>query len=322
MAVNVVNYRLKITIRKEIFMRISRHILALLLVFSVCIGMCSCMTVDVRPADSSSGGNGIIDDPFGMGDPFSAGGSSSGQSQGSPVTPTPGATSPTDSEVPTENGSADPSADPLSMTKQELIDYFNENLNKIKSDFPAFNRAKQTLVKDIVLSNGLANSLVSVVKDALLSEEVETKTATKGQSNMELMSPDGERFVSQLTLSDVKDISVTSQGGNYIVTVLLPDAVNPDKESGAYAKIFNFITVDDVVNTYAPKVGAKVERSNIKVNYSGCYAKAMFSPDGRVLAYETYVTCVMSLNEASITVIKTDVDITLASTTRFTDFSY
>lgn len=214
---------------------------------------------------------------------------------------------------------------PTEMTKEQLLDYFNTNMNNVKEDMPAFERAKLTTVSDIVLSNQVANTLVDFVKGALLSEETEIKNANKGQSCVELMSPDGERYVSQLRMEDIKDITLTAEGTNYVVTVTLPDAKNPTKDSGAYAKVFNFITVDDVVNTYAPKVSATVERKNIEVKYSGCYAKAVFSPDGKVVSYDTYVTCVMSLIDATVkkvVTINTDVDITLVSTTNYSKFSY
>lgn len=214
---------------------------------------------------------------------------------------------------------------PTEMTKEQLLDYFNTNMNNVKEGMPAFERAKLTIVSDIVLSNQVANTLVDFVKGALLSEETEIKNANKGQSCVELMSPDGERYVSQLRMEDIKDITLTAEGTNYVVTVTLPDAKNPTKDSGAYAKVFNFITVDDVVNTYAPKVSATVERKNIEVKYSGCYAKAVFSPDGKVVSYDTYVTCVMSLIDATVkkvVTINTDVDITLVSTTNYSKFSY
>lgn len=214
---------------------------------------------------------------------------------------------------------------PTEMSKAELLGYFNENMNLVKESMPAFERAKLTTVSDIKLSNQAANTLVGFVKGALLSEETETASASKGQSCVEIMTPAGERYVSQLTMNDIKDITLKTEGTNYAVTVTLPDAKNPTKDEGAYAKIFNFITVDDVVKTYAPKVGATVEKKNIEVNYSGCYAKAVFSPDGKVVSYDTYVTCVISLKDASIkkvVTINTDVDITLVSETNFTKFSY
>ena len=214
---------------------------------------------------------------------------------------------------------------PLEMTDAQLLDWFNNNVNNVKETMPAFNRSKQTTVADIRLSNQLANALVSVVKGALLSEEVETASTSKGQSCIEFMTPTGERYVSQLLLSDIKDINVMSQGTGYAVTVTMPDAVNPTRDESAYAKIFNFITVDDVLNTYAPKVGATVARNDVKVTYTNCTAKAVISPDGKVESYSTYVTCVVSLKNATVkkgVTITTDVDFTLVSVTDFTDFSY
>ena len=227
--------------------------------------------------------------------------------------------------VPESTTAAPVQKTPLTMSKAELLDWFNLSLNNVKEGMPGFTRAKQTTVADISLSNQLANTLVSFVKGMLLSEEVETKTAVKGQSCVELMSPDGERYVSQLSMADVKDISVMAQGTGYAVTVTLPDAVNPTKDEGAYAKIFNFITVDDVINTYAPKVGATVARNNIKVSYAGCTAKAVISPDGKIESYNTYVTCVVALKDATVkkgVTINTDVEFTLVSTTDYTNFAY
>ncbi len=227
--------------------------------------------------------------------------------------------------VPENTTAAPVSKTPLTMSKAELLDWFNLSLNNVKEGMPGFKRAKQTTVADIALSNQLANTLVSFVKGMLLSEEVETKTATKGQSCVEIMSPDGERYVSQLSMADVKDISVMAQGTGYAVTVTLPDAVNPTRDESAYAKIFNFITVDDVLNTYAPKVGADVARNNVKVTYSGCTAKAVISPDGKIESYNTYVTCVVSLKDATVkkgVTINTDVEFTLVSVTDYTNFAY
>ena len=214
---------------------------------------------------------------------------------------------------------------PLDMSKAELLDWFNLSLNNVKEGMPAFDRSKQTTVADIKLSNQVANTLVGFVKGMLLSEEVETASTAKGQSCVEFMSPSGERYVSQLNMADIKDISVMTQGTGYVVTVTMPDAVNPTKDESAYAKIFNFITVDDVVNTYAPKVGATVARNDIKVTYTGCTAKAVITPDGKVESYSTYVTCVVSLKNATIkkgVTITTDVDFTLVSTADYTNFSY
>ena len=296
------------------------------LVLTLVLCLASCMDVNIK-ANNSTQNNGAAGNNYG-----NSGTQNNNSNNNTPTENYPVETRPSENvsenssgngntETPTENSNKVPTQ----MTKQELLEFFNSVLNDVKISFPGFKRAKLTTVSDIVLSNKAANTLVSFVKGALLSEEVEEKTAQKGSSNMELMSPDGERFVSQLLYGDIKDITLSNDGSNYVITVYLPDATNPTKDVGAYAKVFNFITVNDVVNVYAPKVGATVARSNIQVKYSGCYAKAVITPDGKLVSYETYVTCVMSLKDASVkkvVTINTDVDITLESTTKYTDFVY
>ncbi len=295
-----------------------KKIISLVLAFVLVLSFASCMKVNITLPEKNIG----VD---------------TGAVENTTAKPQEAVTLPEITTAPAENTTAAPQPvpesttaapvqkTPLTMSKAELLDWFNLSLNNVKEGMPGFTRAKQTTVADISLSNQLANTLVSFVKGMLLSEEVETKTAAKGQSCVELMSPDGERYVSQLSMADVKDISVMAQGTGYAVTVTLPDAVNPTKDEGAYAKIFNFITVDDVINTYAPKVGATVARNNIKVTYSGCTAKAVISPDGKIESYNTYVTCVVSLKDATVkkgVTINTDVEFTLVSTTDYTNFAY
>lgn len=295
-----------------------KKIISLVLAFVLVLSFASCMKVNITLPEKNIG----VD---------------TGAVENTTAKPQEAVTLPEITTAPAENTTAAPQPvpesttaapvqkTPLTMSKAELLDWFNLSLNNVKEGMPGFTRAKQTTVADISLSNQLANTLVSFVKGMLLSEEVETKTAAKGQSCVELMSPDGERYVSQLSMADVKDISVMAQGTGYAVTVTLPDAVNPTKDEGAYAKIFNFITVDDVINTYAPKVGATVARNNIKVTYSGCTAKAVISPDGKIESYNTYVTCVVSLKDATVkkgVTINTDVEFTLVSATDYTNFAY
>lgn len=291
-----------------------KKLISLVLSLVIVLSLSSCMKVNITLPEKELG----VD---------------SGASENTTAKPQETVTLPEITTSPAENTTAAPEnttaapvvKTPLTMSKAELLEWFNLSLNNVKEGMPGFKRAKQTTVADISLSNQLANTLVSFVKGMLLSEEVEEKTATKGQSCVEIMSPDGERYVSQLSMADVKDISVMAQGTGYAVTVTLPDAENPTKDEGAYAKIFNFITVDDVMNTYAPKVGATVARNNVKVTYSGCTAKAVISPEGKIESYNTYVTCVVSLKDATVkkgVTINTDVDFTLISTTDYTNFAY
>ena len=228
--------------------------------------------------------------------------------------------------LPGENAAAQsggsPAGDLTAMSAAEQLSYFNIALNRIKAEKAGFKKSKLTATEDISLSNSLANSLVSLVKGALLSETATETVVNKGESSDAVMSPDNAAFVSQLTEEDVEKIDVVPAGGGYTVTVYVKDETNPEAAGSRFSRIFEFMTVDDVINTYAPKVGAEVARENIEVAFNGCYARATIDAEGNVTEYETFVKATMTLKNARVRVITTDVTAVLSSTTRYTDFSY
>ena len=221
-----------------------------------------------------------------------------------------------------ESFSADGSGTSAPSTDGEWLGFFNDSLNKIKTQGPSFEKSKQTAVLDIELSNSLAQAYVSVAKDKFLSDETVKTNIAKGDtaSAAGAVSPDGASFVSNLSLNDIKSITHSQDGnGNYVIRVDMNDATNPDSGS-SYAKIFQFITVDDVMNTYAPNMNATVDRNNVTVEFTGCYAEAVISPDGAVLSYATNVSANMILKDAKVSVVTTDLNVTLKSNTVYQNF--
>lgn len=209
-------------------------------------------------------------------------------------------------------------------TDSEWLSFFNNSVNKLKTDGPSMTKAKRTQTADIQLSNSLAQAYVSTAKDKYLSDETVKTQVAKGDvsSAKTVISPDGASFVSNLAMSDIKAIShSTDSNGNYVVKIDMPDAVNPDT-NGVYGKIFTFMTVDDVMNTYAPNMGATVDRANVQLKFSGCYAQAVISPDGKIVSYYTKVNANMILKDAKISVVKTDLNVTLYSDTEYTDIKW
>lgn len=210
------------------------------------------------------------------------------------------------------------------MSQDEVIAYFNKTLNTVKSQSVGFKKSKLTSILDLKLSNSMANSLVSFVKGALLSDTAEETVVNKGESSVDVMSPSGAAYASDIASADVSSVKVTKSGENYVITVNMKDMTNPDKAS-SYGKLFDFITVDDVVNTYAPKVGATVAKENIEVVFSGCYAELTVDANDGIVKYTTFVKGIMNMKDASIkkvVTINTDLAVTLGSTTDYTNFVY
>lgn len=210
------------------------------------------------------------------------------------------------------------------MSSAELLQFFNASLNRVKSENVGFTKFKKTSILDLQLSNSLANTLVGLVKNALLTENGETDTVAKGQSGVNVFSPTGKNYVSTLTMNDITSIACTREGNNYVIRLGVKGETNPG-EGSAMSRGFDYITVDDVVNIYAPKVGATVAREDISVVFSDCTAALTVSADGAISAYTTYVKGVMNMKNASVKkgiTINTDLAITLASTTEYSNFGY
>lgn len=222
----------------------------------------------------------------------------------------------------TDGGAAPSAGDLTALSMKEQLSYFNIALNRIKAEKAGFKKSKLTATEDIILSNTLANTLVSLVKGALLSETATETVVAKGESSDDVMSPDGASYVSHLTEEDVERIDVVPAGGGFTVTVYVKDETSPAASGSRFSRIFEFMTVDDVENVYAPKVNAEVAREDIEVVYEDCFAKATIDANGNVTEYETYVRGTMILKNAKVRVITTDVNAVLASTTRYTDFTY
>ena len=214
---------------------------------------------------------------------------------------------------------------PDEMSASDLLSYFNNSLNKIKTQNVGFTKTKKTEVLDLQLSNSAANTIVGMVKSALLSSDSETQTVPRGSSGVNVFSPSGKPYVSALTTDDITSITCTKTGDGYVIRLGVKGETNPAAEGSIMSRGFDFITVNDVLATYAPKVGATVAQQDIRVVFSDCTAELTVNANGEVLRYVTYVKGVMNLLNATIKkviTINTDVAVTLASTTEYTGFTY
>ena len=223
-----------------------------------------------------------------------------------------------------ETADNDESQIQMPVTDAEWLDFFNTSVNKLKTEVPEMIKTKQTRTVDISLSNPLGAAYVSIVKDQYLSDDIVERHIAKGDkdSAQANISPDGAEFVSALTMEDVLSISHTTDiSGNYVIKIAMNDAVNPELD-GPYGKVFEFMTIDDVMNKYVPDMGATVDRSNVELQFKNCSASATITPDGKVVCYETTVNANMILKEAKIKVITTDVNATLCSVTKYFNINW
>lgn len=311
-----------------------KHILALVLIAALLFSLCACFKVRVELPVATTGAYIYTN---------TATDSYATQSTAAPLTdatlPTAGTdvssvtastAAPSTTAVQPSSSSVAPSTTvaaktPDQMTSSELLAYFNETLNKVKTDKVGFKKSKLTSILDLQLSNSAANTLVGFVKGALLSDTADETTVNKGEDGTNVFSPSGKPYVSTLTDADITSITCTKSANNYVITVAVKSETNPAANGSAMSRGFDFMTVDDVVNIYAPKVGATVAEKDIEVVFSDCTATLTVTPDGKIDNYKTYVKGVMNMYNATVkkvVTINTDLAITLASTTDYTNFVY
>ncbi|MCH5197550.1 MAG: hypothetical protein J1E34_01475 [Oscillospiraceae bacterium] len=304
----------------------------IILVLSVIISLSSCFTVTVTPGASNAPSSSVSDfvapsenlpsetQPQESSESAPA---SDPEHLSEQTSSQPESVSLEESSV-SEEASAGVPKTPDNMSSEELLSLFNSVLNSVKDDKVGFKKSKLTSVADLQLSNSAANTLVGFVKNALLSDTADEAVVNNGESGLDVMSPSGKTYVSSLAMSDIALISCVPSGEGYVIRVAVKGETNP-ADGGSLSRVFDYITVDDVVNIYAPKVGATVAKDDIEVVFSNCTATLNLNSDGTVKSYSTYVECVMNMYNASIkkvVTINTDLAITLSSTTNYTDFTY
>ena len=241
---------------------------------------------------------------------------------------------PTESVLPTEydplaeepqtaySPTPDLAADPIQMTPEEQLAFFNDAVNSVKTSRVGFTKTERTEVGDVRLSNTLANSLISVVKSALLPESAQVQTVEPGDPSDHLMSPTNMPYVSGLDMNDIDSVSVVPLGTDRVITVRVKSERDPDPKGSSSAKIFDFATADDIRNVYAPKAGAVVSAENVSTLLSDCTAKATVDAYGRVISYETVVRETVELKNAMIRVMTTDLTAVIVRTVTYSDMRY
>lgn len=286
----------------------------LLILLCMCLMLCGCISINSQiPAIATDPHGNVVTRPDNSG--YQVNYYNINSTPGADIAPS-AQPQPAQTTQPVADTTAQQNAD------EANLNLFNTAVNRVKAESAGFTKSKQTIGTDMQLSNPLVNAVANALKDSLLPNDTTVTTVFKGQSSIDIMYPPGQTFVSALTLADIQSITAEKSGEDQIITVYLADATNPDAVNSAYAKIFEFITVDDIMNIYAPNMNATVNREDVFFDFKGCYAKATIGADGNLKSYETFVSGTMRLTNGKIRGFTTDLSILLSSTTTFTDFQW
>ena len=167
-------------------------------------------------------------------------------------------------------------------TTAEVIDYFNKNANRVKTEATVVvkNYEKRNINK--IEAPSVLQSMVDPMKDKFMQDDTDPITYTGREEIVENFQVPNQSYVSCLTENDVKEATMEDKGDYYEVKIVAKDTTNPTAGKGVGAAF-------DVIETN--EVEGKEESSMVQkfsTQYSGCTVVAKFDKATNRMTSATY----------------------------------
>ena len=139
-------------------------------------------------------------------------------------------------------------------TKEEILNYFNTAINKVKPNAKSITYTKDESYQAGSIDLAALGAFESIVDKLIGSfmgpneEKIGLTLKTTDEKNA-LYPVEGEKWASKLTMADIKDASCTEKNGIYTITIKLLDdelSENPANGSGHHPKAFSVVKAGDI----------------------------------------------------------------------------
>jgi hypothetical protein len=191
-------------------------------------------------------------------------------------------------------------------TKEELVSYFNKNLNRIKEEKFGFTKTsdvelktfefKEATIGPVVTEN--TDKIISGIFSAVNSEKEEDLYVVQGTASTNKINVEGQNYVSALLPSDVYGATAkydaNRQNGVITISIALPDAEKSEVLDSAYGKVFNSDNLLGATETTLTSILSGVSDGSEVVHYKNAVLVAEFEagtgyPVSYSTSYETNV---------------------------------
>lgn len=187
----------------------------------------------------------------------------------------------------TEKPSADKSKNDLKK-KEKIVSYFNESSNRVKAEAVKVvkNFEKRTHNEDkLVLPSAIKGVGKSLLESKITDITEPVEYTERGHIAARYPAP-GQKWSSKLTADDVKEAICTENAGEYEITLVLKDCVDPEPGKGT-SKAMDCLNVPEVRDTAPPFITA------FSAEYYDCVIRCRIDKaTGRVL-WSSYTTPVV-----------------------------
>lgn len=182
------------------------------------------------------------------------------------------------------------SVTPVKKSSEEVLQYFNQILNSVKTEKPGIN---YTIEKNVpndsirVTKKGeedkeeTDSSLTAIndsakgVKDLILEKiKKSSGQVAFGDENSDVLFVKGEAWASSLTDDDIDYATMKEVGDNYLITIAFNDLTEEESQK-VLTKAFDLRDKEDILNSEEfKKTEAYLKLNGYDVSYSGCYITA------------------------------------------------
>ncbi len=178
------------------------------------------------------------------------------------------------------------SRQPVGNTGEEVLNYFNAIVNRIKENRPAISyryeknvpddsikitKTGEETAEEIDSSLDSMNKASKGVKDMILSDIKKSEgNIAMGDDNSEYLFVKGESWTSKLTVDDVDYAEIKEVGDYYYITIALND-VAADGDTASLRKIFDLRDKDAILSSDEfKKAESYLKFNDYDVEYTGC----------------------------------------------------
>ncbi len=218
--------------------------------------------------------------------------------------------------------------------EQQLLDYFNTNINKIKSEKYGFSYIKDVNMTTFEMESATFLGVATENTDEIIKKIFETANTDAddegyviaGKSSNNVMSVEGKTYVSTLASEDVfgsKAVADQSRGV-ITITIAIPDSEKVDIADSSYIKVFNTDNLLGATETTLNSILTGVSEGTEVVHYKNAYVEAEFNiSDGTVISYTTYYETTVHITSAQNGLITLKgVDYETSNTANYMDFAH
>lgn len=169
-----------------------------------------------------------------------------------------------------------------SKTTAEVIEYFNKNANRVKTEATKVVKNYEKRNINEVVAPSVLQSMVDPMKDKFMQDDTDPITYSGREEIVENFQVPNQSYVSCLTVNDVKEASMQDKGNYYEVRIVAKDTTNPTAGKGVGAAF-------DVIETN--EVEGNSESAMVKqfsTQYSNCTIVAKFDKTTNRMMSATY----------------------------------